>query len=330
MNSFGTIFRISIFGESHGPAVGIIIDGCPPGFALEVADFEEDLARRRSGAHGTTPRKEADIPQIQAGVFKGRTTGAPITLLIPNGDVDSTAYEALKDSPRPGHADFVAHEKFGGFNDYRGGGHFSGRLTVALVAAGVVAKKIIAPIAVMATLSAVGGSSEIERQISEALADGDSVGGLISVHIVGVPVGLGEPFFDSVESLIAHAVFSVPAVKGIEFGAGFNSAAMRGSQMNDPIIDSAGRTSSNNAGGINGGITNGQEITFRVAIKPTASIKKPVQTVDLGSGEAKLLQITGRHDACIALRAPAVLEGVSACVIADLMLRRAANGGSRK
>ena len=320
MNSLGTLFRVSMLGESHGACVGVLIDGCPAGLPIESGEFEPDLARRRAGAKGTTPRVEADIPLIQSGVFEGKSSGAPILILFENANVQSKSYEKLKSTPRPGHADFVAHKKFGGFQDYRGGGHFSGRLTAAVVAAGVIAKKVISPVAVSARVIEVGGSTHIEQAVDAALAQGDSVGGIVECKVGGVLAGLGEPFFNSVESLISHAVFAIPAVKGIEFGAGFNSSRMTGSECNDNIIDSGGHTATNNAGGINGGISNGNDLVFRIAVKPTSSIKKTKKSVDLSTGQAVDIQVEGRHDACIALRVPPVLEAMTAIVLADLML----------
>jgi chorismate synthase len=322
MNSFGRVFRISIFGESHGECVGITIDGCPAGIKIEPSDLEADLARRRAGAKGTSPRTESDNPRIVSGVFNNYTSGAPITILFENKNIDSSSYELLKDTPRPGHSDFVAYKKYHAFNDYRGGGHFSGRLTVALVAAGVLAKKIIAPININAKLISVRNSGhnteQINAEIERAMLDGDSVGGVIECRAQGLKVGLGEPFFDSCESLISHLAFSIPAIKGIEFGAGFNSAKMLGSEMRDQILDSQGRTTSNNAGGISAGISNGNELVFRVAVKPTSSIKKPISSINLQSGQPTEISVSGRHDACIALRVPVVLEAITACVIADL------------
>lgn len=319
MNSFGQNFRVSILGESHGHCVGILIDGCPSGLLLSPEDFEPDLARRRSGAKGTTPRTEADIPLLKSGIFNGKTTGAPLLILFENSNTDSKVYDKLKSTPRPGHADFVAHKKFGGFQDYRGGGHFSGRLTACLVAAGVVAKKLLKQISVTARLTEVGGTSDIDLAIEKAIADGDSVGGIVECTISGLPVGLGEPFFNSVESLISHIIFSIPATKGIEFGSGFGASWMKGSEHNDDILDSSGTTATNHAGGINGGITNGNDVVFRVAIKPTSSIKKTKQTIDLQSGEQIPISVEGRHDACIALRVPPVVEAAAAIVFADLM-----------
>ncbi len=321
MNTFGRLLRLSILGESHGECVGIVIDGCPAGIKLAPQDFLEDMQRRAGGkAVGTTSRAESDEPQLKSGFFNGATTGAPLYLEIPNRDARSKDYDHLKDTPRPGHADFVAQKKFAGFNDHRGGGHFSGRLTAALVAAGVVAKKLIAPINVEARLIEVAGSTEIESVVALALREGDSVGGIVECKALGLPVGLGEPFFDSIESVLSHAVFSIPAIKGIEFGLGFKSASLRGSEVNDPIVSNAGRTSSNNAGGINGGLSNGNPLIFRVAVKPPSSISKGQTTLNLKSEKLAEMSVTGRHDACIALRVPPVLEAVTALVLADLML----------
>lgn len=330
MNTFGRQFRISIFGESHGIGVGITIDGCPAGIDLCVEDFHADLARRRSGAIGTTPRMEPDVPELFSGVFQGKTTGAPLTILFRNKDTDSSSYEQMKDTPRPGHADFVSHHKFFGFQDYRGGGHFSGRLTTSLVAAGVVAKKIIQPIEISATLLSVGGSTDIQGTIKEALESGDSVGGLIETTASHMPIGLGEPFFDSVESTIAHLAFAIPAIKGIEFGSGFRAAALRGSQHNDEYQDVHGHTITNNAGGISGGITNGNPLTFRLAVKPTSSIKQEKQTINLKTGTPTQLSVQGRHDACIALRVPPVAEAITAMTLADFLLLRRAQEYSKK
>lgn len=330
MNTFGRLFRVSIFGESHGKSVGILLDGVPPGMPLDSEDFKEDLARRRPGATGTTPRREADVGCIKSGVFHDTTTGAPLLILFENKEQDSSAYDSIRYNPRPGHADFTAFQKFGGFNDSRGGGHFSGRITLGLVAAGVVAKKILSPeckacfassnIEITATIVEAGGNNRIEENVEKALEEGDSIGAILECRATGVPVGLGEPFFDSVESLLSHLIFAIPGLKGIEFGAGFASANMKGSQCNDPIIDPEGTTATNNSGGINGGITNGNELYFRVAAKPTSSISKEQTTVNLKTGEKTSLVVTGRHDACFALRLPVVIEAATAIVLADLML----------
>ncbi len=324
MNSFGRIFRIHIFGESHGKGVGVTLDGCPPGIPLAEEDFLPDLERRKPGAKGTTPRKEEDLPEIISGCFRGHTTGAPITILFRNTNIKSSDYDNLVKTPRPGHSDFVAWKRYHGFNDHRGGGHFSGRLTLALVAAGVVAKKMIDPVAVDAKLIKAGGREDIEKAIEEALQEGDSLGGLVECRAGNIPLGWGEPFFDSVESVISHLAFAVPAIKGIEFGSGFQAAAMKGSQHNDPILDETGRTASNNAGGITGGLTNGNELVFRVAVKPTSSISIAQKTFSVETGKVETLEVKGRHDACIALRVPVVIEAITAVALADLkMLYRA-------
>jgi chorismate synthase len=492
MNSFGRIFRVTIFGESHGPGVGIIIDGCPAGLPLSENDFHADLERRKGGMQkGTTPRKEDDLPVFQSGVFNGITTGAPIAILFANNNTRSSDYEKIKSIPRPGHADFVAHEKFGGHEDYRGGGHFSGRLTVCLVAAGVVAKKILKlairdltpnpppkerergpkrdpgymtnrlndwiylknlakenrqksteaeeiiweevrnrkiddnkfrrqhsvhgyipdfvclekkliieidggyhdseaqqkldefrnrwlaengysiirftneevlknstsvvkkireklasvaipqssifpittspsergsggevprSIEIFSKILEIGGEPDIEKGLQKAIDAKDSVGGIIQCTVTGLPIGIGEPFFDSVESVISHAVFSIPAIKGIDFGAGFGAANMFGSQHNDPIINAEGKTKTNHAGGIVGGISNGNDIVFRVVVKPTSSTPKEQESWNTETGKVEKFSVKGRHDLCIALRVPPVLEAVTAMVIVDLMM----------
>jgi len=322
MNTFGNKLRVTVFGESHGELIGVVLDGVPAGLPLSADDFLADLDRRRSGARGTTSRHESDAPHIVAGIYEGHTTGAPLAITFDNGDTRSGDYASLLDHPRPSHADFVAARKFHGFNDPRGGGHFSGRLTLTLVAAGVVAKKMIAPIAVAAVIKSIGGSSdsaEFQSIIEAAMADGDSVGGVIECTATGVPVGLGEPFFDSVESLASHLLFSIPAVKGVEFGSGFAAAALRGSQNNDPIISPDGRTATNNAGGIVGGITNGNPSVIRVAVKPTPSISRTQNTLRISTGQVESLAIKGRHDACIALRVPVVVEAAIAIALAQLI-----------
>lgn len=321
MNSFGRIFRVTILGESHGPVVGVVIDGCPAGLSLSEEDFLIDIERRKGGMQkGTTPRKEDDIPIFSTGIFNGKTTGAPLTILFENKNTRSSDYEKQKAIPRPGHADFVAEKKFNGYQDYRGGGHFSGRLTVCLVAAGVVAKKLLEPITIKAYITEVGGESNIEKGLQKAIDAKDSVGGIVECTVSGVPIAIGEPFFDSVESLISHAAFSIPAIKGIEFGAGFKSAQMFGSEHNDSIIDKTGKTNTNNAGGIVGGITNSNDIVFRTVVKPTSSTPKEQQSWNSEIGEVESFSVKGRHDLCIALRVPPVLESVTAIVLVDLML----------
>ncbi len=326
MNSFGRIFRVGIFGESHGPFVGFTIDGCPPGISISPDDFTEDIERRKPGAKGTTPRKEDDIPEIISGIFNEKTTGAPITILFRNSNTRSSDYEKQKAVPRPGHADFVANKKFKGFEDYRGGGHFSGRLTVAIVGIGVIAKKVIqslyfeSDIAIKATILEIGGEHDTERGLQKAIDHKDSIGGIIECKVVNLPLGLGEPFFDSAESLLSHAVFSIPAVKGIEFGAGFAAAKMFGSEHNDALLNDEGKTATNHAGGIVGGITNGNDLVFRIAVKPTSSTPKEQQTFNVESRTVEAFSVKGRHDLCIALRVPVVLEAVTAMVLADLLI----------
>ncbi|HTB52362.1 MAG TPA: chorismate synthase [Ferruginibacter sp.] len=321
MNSFGRIFRVSIFGESHGECVGVNIDGCPAGLPLSVDDFTTDIERRKAGAKGTTPRKEADLPKIMNGVFNGKTTGFPITILFDNANTRSGDYEKQRAVPRPGHADFVATKKFGGFEDYRGGGHFSGRLTVCLVAAGVIAKKVLgAGIKVESTILEIGNEKDLEKGLQNAIDHKDSIGGIVECKVNGLPIGLGEPFFDSAESLISHAVFAIPAVRGIEFGTGFAAAKMFGIDHNDVIIDASGKTKTNHAGGIVGGITNSNELIFRIAIKPTSSTPKEQHTLNVETGKVEEFSVKGRHDLCIALRVPVVLEAVTAFVLADMMM----------
>ena len=321
MNSFGRIFRIHIFGESHGTCVGVTVDGCPAGLPLEVADFIEDTERRKGGIQkGTTPRKEDDLPIFKTGVFNGRTTGAPITILFENNNTRSGDYDKQRSVPRPGHADFTAHAKYGGFEDFRGGGHFSGRLTVCLVAAGVIAKKLLSGISVTSSIIEIGGETDLEKGLDKAIEAKDSIGGIVECRVNGLPIGLGEHFFDSVESLISHAVFAIPAIKGIEFGAGFAAAKMYGVEHNDAIEDASGKTRTNHAGGIVGGITNGNELIFRVSVKPTSSTPKEQITLNWETNEQETFSVKGRHDLCIALRVPVILEAVTAMVLADLML----------
>ncbi len=325
MNSWGNRFRVTLWGESHGAQVGVTIDGVPAGIALAESDFEADLARRRAGAAGTTPRKESDAPHIVSGIYRGFTTGAPLTVEFLNENTRSGDYASLASHPRPSHADWVAMKKFHGYNDPRGGGHFSGRITLALVTAGVVAKKILGSGVTFHTdIIEIGGSADKERFadiIESARMDRDSVGGVVECRAEGVAAGLGEPFFDSAESLMAHLLFSVPAVKGVEFGSGFAAARMRGSEHNDPIIDAEGHTSTNHAGGIVGGITNGNAIVVRAAVKPTASISREQLSFNCASGQVDSLVIKGRHDVCITLRAAVVVESAVAIALADLTLR---------
>ena len=367
MNTFGRIFRVSLYGGSHGPEVGVVIDGVEPGIALTEADFAADLARRRSGARGTTPRHEPDLPLIRSGVYEGHTTGAPLAIAFANTNTHSADYELFRTTPRPGHADFTADLKYGGFNDPRGGGHFSGRLTLPLVAAGVVAKKILAAtieeetsghvaFSVDARIVELGGVSRAAAEarsgqtaagpstpeaeaalwapeLEAAAAEGDSLGAVVECVADGLPAGLGEPFWDSVESLIAHAMFAIPGVRGVEFGDGFAAARMKGSAHNDPFdlaeTHHGARltpSAANHAGGVNGGITNGNPIVFRVAFKPTSSIRKPQRTATLAAPGAADpapgltdFSVPGRHDVCFALRTPVIVEAMAAITLADLI-----------
>ena len=360
MNTFGNNFRVSIFGESHGPVVGVTVDGVFAGIPLSEEDFYDDILRRKPGKPGTTPRLEADAPEILTGVYEGYTTGAPLTVIFRNDNTRSEDYENFRMHPRPGHADFTANLKFGGYNDPRGGGHFSGRLTLGIVAAGVIAKRMVHFASIQARLIEVGGSSNPNTWstlLSAAQQEGDSLGGVVECVAEGLPIGMGEPFWDSVESKISHAVFAIPGVRGIEFGDGFKASAMRGSEHNDPFPEQqcchgdgeehhchhedgeehhcchgdgeehscschseqseesehhcCGRHKriqpplTNHAGGVNGGITNGNPLVFRVAFKPTSSISK--------NG------IPGRHDTCFALRTPVVVEAMTAIVLADFL-----------
>ncbi len=321
MNSFGRIFRVHIFGESHGESVGIVIDGCPAGLPLSADDLLADLERRKGGKQkGTTPRQEADYPFFKSGLFNGKTTGAPITIIFDNANTRSSDYEKQRSFPRPGHADWVAHQKYGGNEDYRGGGHFSARLTTGLVAAGAIAKKLMSGVTIASAVTEINGESDLEKGLQNAIDAKDSVGGLVECRVNGIPVGLGEPFFDSVESQLAHIAFAIPAVKGIEFGSGFAAAKMFGSQHNDAIENMEGKTRTNHAGGIVGGITNGNELVFRIAIKPTASTPKQQNSLNWDTGNVEDFSIKGRHDLCVALRAPVILEAATAVALVDLFL----------
>ncbi len=322
MNSFGKIFRVSIFGESHGECVGITIDGCPAGLALTEDDLLPDLERRKGGKQkGTTPRQEADYPIFKSGIFNGKTTGFPITILFENNNTRSEDYQKQRSIPRPGHADFTAHEKFGGNEDYRGGGHFSARLTTGLVAAGAIAKKLTAGLDIHAEVIEIGGEKDLEKGLQNAIDAKDSVGGLVECKVNGLPVGLGEPYFDSVESALAHIIFAIPAVRGIEFGTGFAAAKMFGSEHNDAIEDMHGKTTTNHAGGVVGGISNGNELVFRLAIKPTSSTPKEQKSLNWDTEQMENFSIKGRHDLCVALRAPVIVEAATAIVLADLMMQ---------
>ena len=322
-NGFGNRFRVEIYGGSHTESLGVIITGVPQGIALTEADFEADLARRRSGAKGTTPRKEGDVPHIVRGVADGVTTGEQLEVVFYNENRRSGDYDRLRLHPRPSHADLTARHKYGEEFDLRGGGIFSGRMTLLLVAAGVVAKKITASARYSSRIVEIGGqrdSAAFDAVVAAAQRNGDSVGGVIECIVEGAGRDLGEPFFDSVESVAAHLLFAVPAVKGVEFGSGFEGVRLRGSERNDRIIDENGTTATNHEGGINGGITNGNPIVVRVAIKPTPSIAQPQQTYNFATQSVEPLTIGGRHDACIVLRAAVVIEAVMAITLAELSL----------
>ena len=340
MNTFGRIFRVSIFGESHGEEIGVVMDGVEPGIDLQESDFARDIDRRRSGAKGTTPRVEADEPHILSGVFEGHTTGAPLTIVFKNTNTRSQDYSKLIDVPRPGHADFTANVKYGGFQDPRGGGPLSGRLTLPLVAAGVVAKKILAETiseetnghvqfrcnARLVEIGGIADETRWEAALDAAQQEGDSLGGIVECTVDGIPAGLGEPFWDSVESRLSHALFAIPGVRGVEFGDGFAAARMKGSEHNDCFTpdgidghEGLVTPATNHAGGINGGITNGNPLVFRVAFKPTSSISKAQRTFDFAAGEMTELRVPGRHDTCFALRTPVVVEAMAAIVLADLI-----------
>lgn len=330
MNSFGVVFKVSLFGESHGNSIGAVIDGCPPGIPIGPDDFMNDLSKRQSGSKGTTKRRETDKPEILSGVCNGVSTGSPIALVTRNSDKISSDYEDFKSVPRPGHADYVAGIKYSGFADLRGSGHFSGRITWGLVAAGVIAKLILKPAEINAKLISAGGSTEIDKALEKAMSEGDTIGGIVECRIINPRKALGEPFFYSVESAISHIVFSIPAIKGIEFGSGFSAASMKGSVHNDPFIDNNGRTSTNNSGGINGGISNGNEIYFRAAVKPTSSTGVTQHTYDFSRDQMTELGVKGRHDTCIALRMPVIIEAAAAIALADLLLIDRGINGSRK
>lgn len=331
MNQYGRIFRIQIYGESHGKIIGVVIDGVPPGISISVEDFFKDIDRRKPIHIGTTQRKEKDFPNILSGIFNNKTTGAPINIIFENKNINSKAYKELKDMPRPGHADFTATLKYFGFNDIRGGGHFSGRVTLGLVVAGVIAKKILKNINISSELFTLGEleryelKDKMESYLLSIREKGDSIGGTILTTIKNLPVGIGEPFFNSVESCISSIVFSIPGVKGIEFGAGFEGTKLLGSEFNDCIINKDGKTSTNNSGGINGGISNGNDINFKIAVRPTASIFKEQFTFNFNTEKVEKLKITGRHDTAFILRVPVIVESVTAIALADLYLQNLIN-----
>jgi chorismate synthase len=323
MNSFGRLLRVHIFGESHGECVGITIDGCPAGLSVTPEDLLSDLERRKGGTQkGTTPRQEEDYPIFKSGIFNGKTTGFPITILFENKNTRSEDYNKQRSIPRPGHADWVAHQKFGGNEDYRGGGHFSARLTTGIVAAGAIAKKLMPSISINAAVTSIAGETDLEKGLQKGIDAKDSVGGIIECKANGLPAGLGEPYFDSVESVLSHILFAIPAVRGVEFGTGFAAATMFGSLHNDAIETMEGATRTNHAGGIVGGISNGNELVFRLAVKPTSSTPKEQNSLNWDTRKTEDFSIKGRHDLCVALRAPVIVEAVTALVLADFMLQQ--------
>ncbi|MFU8792651.1 MAG: chorismate synthase [Acholeplasmataceae bacterium] len=322
MNSFGHLFKITLYGESHQPAIGVVIDGVTPGTPIDQAKIKDDLMKRNPVAIGTTPRKEPDAFEITSGIKDDVATGSPIHLTIKNVSVISKDYDHLKNHPRPGHADLVAGIKYNQFHDHRGGGRFSGRLTAPLVAAGSIAKMML-PYQFSHELVQVGtltDLSHIDEYLTEVTENKDSVGGIIEVTVLGLPIGLGEPMFEKLDAKIAQMLFSIPAVKGVEFGTGFQGIHLKGSEFNDAIINDQGKTLTNHSGGVSGGISNGNPLVVRVFIKPTSSIKKDQQTYAVDDQKIKTLAIEGRHDVCIARRAGIVIENAVALVCADMYL----------
>ena len=352
-NSLGKLFTVSSFGESHGRCVGAVIDGCPAGLAISEVDIQSELDKRKPGGSiATTARKEEDRVEILSGVFNGKTTGAPICLLVWNRDVDSAEYEKKRFSPRPGQADYTAFMKYDGFNDYRGGGRFSGRITATMVMGGAIARKLLNLLGVdiLVHTVAIGGikaeprsldeirenrdknplwcadlkaAEEMTRAIETVRKEGDSLGGITEGIALNVPVGLGEPVFNTLDGELAKALLAIPAVKGVEFGSGFAAASKKGSENNDPFTLKDGKviTMTNNSGGILGGISNGMPVVVRVAIKPTPSIAKSQSTVNLKDMEQTTLTLKGRHDVCIVPRAVVVVESMMALTLCDLAMR---------
>ncbi len=320
MNSFGRLFKLNIYGESHGSGIGVIIDGIPSGIQLTESDFISDILRRKAGKIGTTKRIENDNVQIISGVYENYTTGAPINLYIQNESARPSEYRNVLNQPRPGHADFTAMRKYNNYNDFRGGGQLSGRMTAIIVAAGVIAKKMLKDIYINANIKNIGGYTDYEEAIQSAIKEGNTLGGLIECKIENLPVGIGEPFFDSLESMISHIIFSIPGIKAIEFGKGFESQYIKGDTYNDSYINEDGETITNYSGGINGGISNGNEIVFKVAAKPPSSISMKQKTWDYNAFDMTNLEIKGRHDVSFALRLPPIIEAAAALAIADLWL----------
>ena len=352
-NSFGTLFSITSFGESHGKCVGVVIDGCPAGLPITESEIQKEVDKRKPGVSvASTTRAEADKVEVLSGVFNGVATGAPLCLLIRNKDADSSQYEKMRFLPRPGHADYTAFIKYGGFNDYRGGGRFSGRTTATYVMAGAVAKKVLRLIGIevlahtiqIGTIKAnprsideirgnvdknalrcadIEAAGEMTKLIEKAKEEGDSVGGIVESAALNVPAGLGEPVFETLEGELAKAIFAIPAIKGVEFGSGFSAVEKRGSENNDPftIENDRVKTTTNNAGGILGGISNSMPIVVRAAVKPTASISKNQQTVDMKQMKPTTLTVAGRHDVCIVPRAVVVVESMMAVTLCDFAMK---------
>jgi chorismate synthase len=352
-NSLGKMFTVTSFGESHGSCVGIVVDGCPTGLKIDIEEFQLEVDKRKpSLLAGGTPRAEEDQVEILSGIFNGRTTGAPICMLLHNRNVNSSEYEKIRYTPRPGHADYTAFMKYGGFNDFRGGGRFSGRITAGFVMAGAIAKKLLASkkIEIMAHTTQIDGikaeikgvgeirdnaptnsfkcadltaAAKMAEAVEKARAENDSLGGIVEGIALNVPVGLGEPVFDTLEGDLAKALFAIPAIKGVEFGAGFGSALKHGSENNDPFAIKDGRATatSNNAGGVLGGLSNGMPVIVRAAVKPTASIGRKQKTIDLKNLTDAELELKGRHDVCIVPRAVPVVEAMMAVTICDFMIR---------
>jgi chorismate synthase len=354
-NSYGKMFTITSFGESHGSCIGVVIDGCPAGLPINEQEVQQEVDKRKPVSLISTSRVEEEKVEVLSGILNGYTTGAPITMLIWNKDVDSSQYEQTRHLLRPGHADYTAYIKYGGFNDFRGGGRFSGRITATFVMAGAVAKRLLKLIGVdiLACTVEIGGikaramgidetrknieqnplkcadpraAGEMLRIVEQAREEGDSLGGIIEGTTLNMPVGLGEPVFDTLEGELAKALFAIPAIKGVEFGSGFSAARMRGSENNDPFTIDNGRivTTTNNAGGILGGISNGMPLLVRVVVKPTPSIAREQETVDIDKMEKASVEVEGRHDACIVPRAVPAVEAMMAVTLCDFAMRAGA------
>lgn len=354
-STWGKNVKISIFGESHGQAIGVVIDGLQAGVSLDFDEIARFMAKRRPGGAFATPRKEDDLPQILSGVFDGKTTGAPLAAVICNNNTKSGDYDEMSRCARPGHADYTAFVKYGGANDYRGGGHFSGRLTACITFAGAVCSQILRDmgVSVLSHILSIGSAEDekfglyadeqtarkldcgfpvindgakakMQEEIQRAREEKDSVGGVVECMVSGVPAGYGSPMFDGAENKIASIVFGIPAVKGVEFGLGFDAAKTRGSQNNDEFFMDGNdvRTKTNNCGGILGGITDGMPIVFRAAFKPTPSIAAEQNTVDFKHGKNTLLSVKGRHDPCVVARAAPVVSAVAAIAVLDMMYEK--------